>query len=167
MGSASRVTPGRPHSDSLAASLPIENSPPGIHTMPGTAGVGTGVLLEIVGAKGEAAPACSLFCMAKAAREARDERYLTKAPTPTTTINAATIQRTCPVLGARAGLCPPRVLSGCLLMACLFFTDHRLLNTDAGSEVHLHPGLENVEVAFGLEPGDMSEAVVEPPLHVR
>src|SRR5262245_61310881 len=38
MGCASRVTPGRSHSDSAAASLPIENSPPGTQTIP--AGVG-------------------------------------------------------------------------------------------------------------------------------
>jgi len=33
---------------------PMENSPPGIHTMPSGAFVGAGVLLGIVGAKGEA-----------------------------------------------------------------------------------------------------------------
>src|SRR5436309_13176384 len=53
MGSASRVTPGRPHNDSLAASLPIENSPPGIHAMPSGAGAGAGVLLGLVGANGD------------------------------------------------------------------------------------------------------------------
>ena len=34
MGTASFVTPGRPQRDSLRWSLPIENSPPGIQTIP-------------------------------------------------------------------------------------------------------------------------------------
>ena len=39
MGCASRVTPGRSHNESAVDSLPIENCPPGIQTMPFGAGV--------------------------------------------------------------------------------------------------------------------------------
>src|SRR6185369_9794289 len=61
MGSASRVTPGRPHNDSLAASLPIENSPPGIQAMPSGADAGAGVLLGMVGTNMDADENASAF----------------------------------------------------------------------------------------------------------
>ena len=50
-GSASRVTPGSAHSASLSTVLPIENSPPGIHTIPAGAGPGAAAVFAIVGVK--------------------------------------------------------------------------------------------------------------------
>src|SRR5262245_22560685 len=50
MGDASRVIPGILHRDSLSTGLPIENSPPGIQTIPGGAGTGAGAVFGIVGA---------------------------------------------------------------------------------------------------------------------
>src|SRR5215471_828705 len=49
MGDASRVMPGISQRDSLSTALPIENSPPGIHTIPGGAGTGAEFVLGIVG----------------------------------------------------------------------------------------------------------------------
>jgi hypothetical protein len=46
--SASCVTPGKPHKDSLELVLPIENSPPGIHAIPSGAAPG-GVWFSTVG----------------------------------------------------------------------------------------------------------------------
>src|SRR6266568_6774717 len=91
MGSASRVTPGRPHNDSLATSLPIENSPPGIHTIPSGAGVGAGPLFGMVGAKGDAAAVCSLFRLAEGDSEGGDEPDLTNAKTPAAATIAPTL----------------------------------------------------------------------------
>lgn len=51
IGAASIATPDRSQSDSQVLSLPIEYSPPGIHTMPSGAGVGAAVLLGMVGSK--------------------------------------------------------------------------------------------------------------------
>src|SRR6185436_8767969 len=93
MGSASRVIPGRPHNDSLAASLPIENSPPGIHTMPAGAGAGAGVVLGIVGAKGDDGAASLPPCPAGAEG---GERYLTRATPPARTATAMMTQRSGP-----------------------------------------------------------------------
>jgi hypothetical protein len=42
--------PGSPHSDSLSTVLPIENSPPGIHTIPAGTGPGAVKDFETVGA---------------------------------------------------------------------------------------------------------------------
>src|SRR5437667_1016927 len=91
MGSASRVTPGRPHNDSPVASLPIENSPPGIHTIPSGAGAGAGLLFGMVGAKGDAAAVSSLFRLAEGDSEGGDEPDLTNAKTPAAETIAPTL----------------------------------------------------------------------------
>src|SRR6266581_4293655 len=89
MGSASRVTPGRPHNDSLAASLPIENSPPGIHTMPFGAGVGAGVLFGTVGSNGDGVAAESLPMAASGATTPTEaSRNFTTTTVPTITAPA-------------------------------------------------------------------------------
>src|SRR5215471_8522262 len=54
MGDASRLIPGMLQSDSLSTGLPIENSPPGIQTIPGGPAVGAGVIFGIVDAKDDA-----------------------------------------------------------------------------------------------------------------
>jgi hypothetical protein len=46
--------PGILQSDSLSTGLPIENSPPGIQTIPGGAAAGAGVVFGSVGPKDEA-----------------------------------------------------------------------------------------------------------------
>src|ERR1051326_4707987 len=54
MGWASRVTPGIPHRAPPDSSLPIENSPPGIQTMPsGATPAGRGFLFSMVGRNDE------------------------------------------------------------------------------------------------------------------
>src|ERR1700690_1721646 len=56
MGSASATVAGEQQEAPLhLPSLPMENSPPGIHAMPSGAFVGAGVLLGMVGAKADAA----------------------------------------------------------------------------------------------------------------
>src|SRR5882724_7687491 len=49
MGCAYRVMPGKPHMASLSIVLPIENSPPGIQTIPVGATPGAELLFSIVG----------------------------------------------------------------------------------------------------------------------
>src|SRR5262245_295667 len=53
MGRASPIASGPPHIEPRGSSLPIENSPPGIHTMPSGAGVGGGAWFGIVAANAE------------------------------------------------------------------------------------------------------------------
>src|SRR5436190_7755466 len=104
MGSASRVTPGRPHNDSLAASLPIENSPPGIHTIPSGAGAGAAGLFGTVGANGELAGVAPFsFASVVATGSAGRERNIATATTPATTTAPVTSQRTRFVLDGVAG----------------------------------------------------------------
>src|SRR5258708_28973772 len=106
MGTASRVTPGRPHNDSLEASLPIENSPPGIHTMPSGSGVVGRVLLGTVGPKVEsAAGSLSLIWLPAVEDEAGDGRYLTKATTPATAARVTSTHRLALGRGAGGGFC--------------------------------------------------------------
>jgi hypothetical protein len=107
MGSASRVTPGRLHNDSLAASLPIENSPPGIHTIPSGARVGADVLFGTVGAKGElAAAALFSFASAVATGSAGRGRNMVSATSPATTTVLVASQRIPFVLSGVAGFFP-------------------------------------------------------------
>src|SRR5258707_14625049 len=91
MGCASRVTPGSPHNDSLSTVLPIETSPPGIHTMCSGAGAGGGVLFETVGANAEPGSACSLAGLDEAEAEPSGERNRMKAPMPAAIATAANI----------------------------------------------------------------------------
>src|SRR6185436_12071105 len=110
MGNASRVTPGRLHNDSLAASLPIENSPPGIHTMPCGAGAGAGVLFGTVGAKGELAEVAPFsFALAVAAESAGGDRNTANAIIPATTTMQAASQPTRPVAEGGTGFLPSRI----------------------------------------------------------
>ena len=106
MGTASRVTPGRLHNDSLAASLPIENSPPGIHTMPSGFGFGAGILLETVGAKGELPVAPPFVWLAEVVADSGAERNIKQAVTAAMTIAPVTSQRIAPGCGAAVGFGP-------------------------------------------------------------
>jgi hypothetical protein len=47
------------------------------------------------------------------------------------------------------------------------FVGYLLNGSVLQSEVHLHSGLENVDVAFRLSIGHVAEAVLEPPLYMR
>jgi hypothetical protein len=73
---------------SEGARQPIENSPPGIHTMPGGAFLGAGVGLGIVGAKGETAAPAGIVWPATAtelvAHMAGDDQRVVNATTPAT-----------------------------------------------------------------------------------
>jgi len=82
----------------MAASLPIENSPPGIQTMPSGAGVGAGVLLGIVGAKSELAvsPAFVRLTAVPSDDAGVDRTFTnTKTPATTTTATSAAARRFC------------------------------------------------------------------------
>ncbi len=114
MGSASRVTPGRPHNDSLAASLPIENSPPGIQTIPSGAGAGAGDLFGKVGSNAEAVAISTFSRPGALGRRSAEERNLPEAARPTPiAITTAAIHH--PALEPGPGAVPPFPL-GLLLM---------------------------------------------------
>src|SRR6266705_1776279 len=116
MGCASRVTPARLQIASPVSSLPIENSPPGIHTMPSGLAPGAGVLLGMVGAKSEAA-AASCFCsLSEVEAETDDERDLTNTTTPATTTAAAISHRIAVDREVGAGFCASGFLFFGLLM---------------------------------------------------
>src|ERR1035441_3944716 len=131
MGCASRVTPGKPQSDSPDSSLPIANSPPGIHTMPSGAGLGAGVLFGMVGPKAELAAAAASAWPATGRGQ-----NLATTTTPTTTTAPATNQRTRLVLGAVAAFCPPFCLFLCLLMGGSIHCPRPGLTWVARSEEH-------------------------------
>src|SRR6266446_6408598 len=135
MGCASRVTPGKPQIASPVSSLPIENSPPGIHTMPSGLEPGAGVLLGMVGAKDEASALCGVPELETGTGVGRD---LTNATTPATT-NAAAISRHIAVdREAGAGFCA----SGLLFFALLMLVPQRSINP-------LDARLKTVRVAGG------------------
>src|SRR5258708_1172655 len=102
MGCESRVTPGRPHSDSLATSLPIENSPPIIQTMPSGSGVVGRMWLGMVGPKDDStAGSFAPISLPRVEDEPGEGRYLTKATTPATAVRVTSTHRI--VFGREAG----------------------------------------------------------------
>src|SRR4051812_20142763 len=62
MGRASSVRPCTSHIPSLDAVAPMENSPPGIHTIPSGAGPGGGPLLGTVGANAASRSGAATAC---------------------------------------------------------------------------------------------------------
>src|ERR1700690_2177747 len=71
MGSASATVAGEQQEAPLhLPSLPMENSPPGIHTMPSGAGPVAGVLFGTVGAKADTTAAGGLVALSSAKADA-------------------------------------------------------------------------------------------------
>src|SRR5215813_354059 len=100
MGEASRVMPGMLQSDSLSTGLPIENSPPGIHTIPCGAAPGAGPALEMVGAKPDVSADISDSLVKANSQLARpgwpDHRALTAYTVPAVVTTASTSNQPVP-----------------------------------------------------------------------